>query len=173
MTTPMSAERFRDRFRYFSDQPQQQRGVQQLFEAIGSTGQGSAILDEQAPWAVTYSEQPPEPAAPPASAAPAGGLDPRGSEEAGMAGPQKPAPVKPGDSYLLVNDRDEDIEAYDHSGRFLWKLPCLARGQGADTDWIHTNTDTPPGLYKLGQLYADYEQNPNPPCSDTAMAYGW
>jgi hypothetical protein len=26
-----------------------------------------------------------------------------------MAGPQKAAPVKPGDSYLLVNDRDEDL----------------------------------------------------------------
>ena len=55
--------------------------------------------------------------------APAGGLDPRGLEEAGMAGPQKPAPVKPGDSYLLVNDRDEDMEAYDCSGKLLWKLP--------------------------------------------------
>jgi hypothetical protein len=90
-----------------------------------------------------------------------------------MAGPQKAAPVRHGDSYLLVNDRDEDMEAYDHSGQFLWKIPCLARGQGADTDWSHTNTDTPPGLYKLGKLYADYEQNPNPPCSDTGMAYGW
>jgi hypothetical protein len=37
MTTPMSVERFSDRFGYFRDQPQQQLGVQQLFEAIGST----------------------------------------------------------------------------------------------------------------------------------------
>jgi hypothetical protein len=164
MTTPMSAERFSDRFRFYRNQPQQQAGVQQLYAAIDSSNQGTAILDEQAPWALTYSEEPPTPS---------GGLDFRGSEEAGMAGPQKPAPVKPGDSYLLVNDRDEDMEAYDHSGQFLWKLPCLARGQGADTDWSHTNTDTPPGLYRLGQLYADYEQNPSSPCSDTAMAYGW
>jgi hypothetical protein len=90
-----------------------------------------------------------------------------------MAGPQMPAPVQPGDSYLLVNDRDQDMEAYDHTGQFLWKIPCLARGQGSDTDWTQTSTDTPPGLYRLGQLYADYEQNPNPPCSDTTMAYGW
>ena len=90
-----------------------------------------------------------------------------------MAGPQKPALVQPGDSYLLVNNRDQDMEAYDHSGQLLWTIPCLARGQGADTDWSHANTDTPPGLYRLGQLYADYEQNPNPLCSDTAMAYGW
>jgi hypothetical protein len=173
MTTPMSAERFNDRFRYYRDQPQQQRGVLELHTAISSSDQGAAILDEQAPWAVTFSQQPPLPAAPPESTAPAGGLDPRGSEEAGMAGPLMAAPVKPGDSYLLVNDRDQDMEAYDHTGAFLWKIPALARGQGADTDWSHTNTDTPPGLYRLGQLYADYEQNANPPCSDTAMAYGW
>jgi hypothetical protein len=169
MSTMMSAERFADRFRFYSGQPQQQRGVQQLFKAIAGSGQSSAILDEQAPWAVTFSSKPPGPEPQP----PAGGLDPRGSEEAGMAGPQKAAPVKPGDTYLLVNDRDEDMEAYDHSGQLLWKIPCLARGQGADTDWTRTNTDTPPGLYKLGKLYADYEQNANPPCSDTAMAYGW
>jgi hypothetical protein len=90
----MSAERFADRFRFYKGQAQQQRGVLQLYAAISSSNQGSAILDEQAPWAVTFSEQPPLPPAP------AGGLDPRGSEEVGMVGPQKPAPVKPGDSYL-------------------------------------------------------------------------
>jgi len=175
MTTPMSAERFADRFRFYRDQPQQQRGVQQLYAAIGSSDQGTEILDEQASWAVTFSSKPPAPSAPEPQQPPAGagGLDPRGSEEAGMAGPRIAAPVKPGDSYLLVNDRDEDMEAYDHTGAFLWRIPALARGQGADTDWSHTNTDTPPGLYKLGTLYADYEQNPNPYCSDTAMAYGW
>jgi hypothetical protein len=167
MTTPMSAERFADRFRFYKGQPQQQRGVLELHAAISSSDKGAEILDEQAPWAVTFSEQPPQPPVP------SGGLDSRGSEEAGMAGPQKPAPVQPGDTYLLVNDCDEDMEAYDHAGAFLWKIPCLARGQGADTDWSHNSTDTPPGLYKLGQLYADYEQNPNPPCSDTAMGYGW
>ena len=88
-------------------------------------------------------------------------------------GPKIAAPVKPGDSYLLVNDRDEDMEAYDNTGAFLWKVPCLARGQGADNNWKSNSTDTPPGLYKLGQIYPDYEQNPNPPCSDTAMSYGW
>jgi hypothetical protein len=163
----MSAKRFADRFRFYKGQPQQQRGVFELHAAITSSEKGADILDEQAPWAITYSEQPPQPPVP------SGGLDPRGSEEAGMAGPKKPAPVQPGDTYLLVNDRDEDMEAYDHSGQLLWKAPCLARGQGADTDWSHNSTDTPPGLYRLGQLYADYEQNPNPPCSDTAMGYGW
>jgi hypothetical protein len=48
MTTPMSAERFSDRFRFYRDQPQQQRGVLQLFEAISSTECGEEILCEQA-----------------------------------------------------------------------------------------------------------------------------
>ena len=153
MANPMTPERFQDRFEAFRGEPQQVSGVWTLHAAIAALPGSEAVLDEQAPWALTFSQKP---AAPPTPAVPSGGLDPRGSEEAGMAGPQMAAPVKPGDSYLLVNDRDEDMEAYDHSGKFLWKLPCLARGQGADTDWCQTNTDTPPGLYKLGQLYADY-----------------
>ncbi len=170
MASPMTPERFQDRFEAFRGEPQQVSGVWTLHGAIAALPGSEAVLDEQAPWALTFSQKP---AAPPAPAVPSGGLDPRGSEEAGMAGPQLAAPVQPGDSYLLVNDRDQDMEAYDHTGAFLWKIPCLARGQGADTDWSHNSTDTPPGLYTLGQLYADYEQNPNPPCSDTAMGYGW
>jgi hypothetical protein len=114
-----------------------------------------------------------KPAPPMPTKAAVTGLDPRGSEEQGMAGPKKAAPVKPGDSYLLVNDRDQDIEAYDHTGAVLWKIPCLARGQGPDNVWTRKNSDTPPGLYKVGTIYRDYEQNSSPPQSDTAMAYGW
>lgn len=98
-------------------------------------------------------------------------LDPRGAEEAGLTGPKKAAPVKTGDSYLLVNDRDKDMEAYDHTGKLLWKIPCLASGQ--HENWRQTNGDTPPGLYKIGQIYRDYEENPRPPQSDTAQSYGW
>ena len=98
MTTPMSAERFADRFRFYRDQPQQQQGVQELFVAIGSSDQGTAILDEQAPWALTFSEQPPQPPAP------AGGLDPRGSEEAGMVGPQEDG-TRPAWGFLPAGER--------------------------------------------------------------------
>jgi hypothetical protein len=167
MSTQMTRDRFLDRWRAF--QPgvkHQEEGITQLWAAL-DLGLPE-VLTEEAQWARTFS-----PPAPPAPPAPAGGLDPRGSEEAGMVGPKIAAPVKPGDSYLLVNDRDQDMEAFDHSGKFLWKVPCLARGQGADNQWKTTNTDTPPGLYKIGQVYNDYEQNPNPPCSDTAMSYGW
>jgi predicted chitinase len=106
----------------------------------------------------------------PASAKPAG-LDPRGTDEQGLVGPRIAAPVKPGDSYLLVNDRDKDMEAYDNMGKLLWKIPCLCSGQ--TSDWTKNSGDTPPGLYKIGQIYRDYEKNPNPPQSDTAQAYGW
>jgi hypothetical protein len=76
VTTPMSAKRFADRFRFYKGQPQQQRGVRELHAAISSSDNGAEILDEQVSWAVTFSEQPPQ------ASAPAGGLDPRGSEEA-------------------------------------------------------------------------------------------
>jgi hypothetical protein len=101
-------------------------------------------------------------------------LDPRGSEEAGMAGPLIKAPVKPGDSYLLVNDRDQDIEAYDHAGKLLWKCPALARGQGPDNDWRTRNSDTPPGLYRIGEIHKDYERcGPHPAFDTTLRSYGW
>lgn len=164
MANPMTVERFLDRWRFFRSEAQQLQAVEQLHGEISSSDRAELILDEGAFWAQTFSETP---------APPSGGLDPRGSEEAGMAGPAIPAPVQPGDSYLLVNDRDQDMEAYDHTGAFLWAVPCLARGQGADNDWRHTNTDTPPGLYRIGTIYRDYEQDPTPPCNDTAMAYGW
>ncbi len=164
----MSPQRFLDRFLHFKGLEQQKRGVMLLHQAISQLEEGEAILREEAPWAVAFSEKSGQPVG--AAIAP---LDPRGSEEAGMAGPLIPAPVKAGDSYLLVNDRDQDMEAYDHTGKFLWKVPCLARGQGADTEWRHTGTDTPPGLYKLGPVYRDWEKNPNPPRDATLQAYGW
>jgi hypothetical protein len=118
---------------------------------------------------------PPKPPAPPAAAPPsAPKVDPgmpKGAEEAGMIGPKIKAPVKPGDFYLLVNDRDQDMEAYDHTGKLLWKAPALAKGQSSDPR-VHRG-DTPPGLYKLGQLYADYEQDPSARKTDERQSYGW
>lgn len=108
-----------------------------------------------------------------AESVPMDGLDPRGAEEAGMVGPKMKAPVKPGDSYLLVNDRDQDMEAYDSTGKLIWKIPCLARGQYGEREWSVLNSDTPPGLYKIGVIYKEYELNPSPPCTDTCMSYGW
>ena len=125
MATPMTPERFQDRWEAFKGEPQQVSGIWGLYSSIAELEGSGDILDEQATWALKFSEKPPTPPAP------AGGLDPRGIEEEGLIGPKIAAPVKPGDSYLLVNDRDQDMEAYDHSGRLLWKVQCLARGQGA------------------------------------------
>lgn len=93
-----------------------------------------------------------------------------------MIGPKKKPQdfgFKDGDSHLIVNDATEVMKAFDYKGTLLWQIPCLARGQGSDYEFKLTNTDTPPGLYKIGQIYKDYEQNPNPSYSRDVMAFGW
>ena len=100
-------------------------------------------------------------------------LDPRTPAEDGLAGPGKKAPMKPGDTYLLVNDRTQQMRAYSHTGALLWTLACLARGQGRDKEWNKPHTDTPPGLYQIGKVYRDWEESNNPLQSDTAESYGW
>lgn len=126
-------KRFLDRFKAFAGEEQQLRAVELLHQAIGKLERGAAILPEGAPWAVEFSRKKEKPAA-----GKVGLLDPSGSEGAGMVGPKAAAPVKTGDSFLLFNGRDEDMEAYDHTGKLLWKVPCLTRGQGTDGDWRHT-----------------------------------
>ena len=106
------------------------------------------------------------------SAAPAGA--PTGLVvPAGMVGPRKAPDLKPGDHHLVANDRSEILTAYSHAGVKLWAVPCLCRGQGADTEWRTTGSDTPPGLYQVGKVYRDYEENPNPPHSKDRQSYGW
>ena len=81
---------------------------------------------------------------------------------------------KQGDTHLIVNDIVETAKAYSFDGKLLWEVPCLARGQGADNEWKRTNTDTPPGLYKLGTIYRDYDSvGPVPAYNRTLMAFGW
>ena len=81
---------------------------------------------------------------------------------------------KPGDHHLIVNDLSEKMKAFDYDGKQLWEIPCLARGQGSDYEWKFERTDTPPGLYKIGAIYRDYENvGANPGYDRTLMAYGW
>lgn len=78
------------------------------------------------------------------------------------------------DSHLIVNDIVETCKAYNRQGRLLWEVPCLARGQYDDKTWNIVNSDTPPGLYKVGKVYRDYEVYGDRPAFDrTLMAYGW
>lgn len=94
-----------------------------------------------------------------------------------MIGPKKTPKdfgFKKGDSHLVVNDITEKMKAFDFDGKLLWEIPALARGQGSDWEFKYTNTDTPPGLYKIGTIYKDYEKvGPNPSYSRDLMAFGW
>lgn len=79
-----------------------------------------------------------------------------------------------GDHHLIVNDISETIKAYRSDGKLLWEVPCLARGQGSDFEFKYTRTDTPPGLYRIGAIYRDYDQVGRYPSYDrTLMSYGW
>jgi hypothetical protein len=77
------------------------------------------------------------------------------------------------DYHLIVNDQNEKVKAFNAKGELLWEFYCLARGQGSDYEWKLTNTDTPPGLYKIGAVYRDYENDPSATYSREKMSYGW
>jgi hypothetical protein len=81
---------------------------------------------------------------------------------------------KAGDSHLIVNDASERMKAYSFEGKLLWEVDCLARGQYSDNEWKIQNSDCPPGLYKIGTVYRDYERVGDKPAYDrTLMAFGW
>lgn len=94
-----------------------------------------------------------------------------------MIGPKKKPQdfgFKKGDSHIIVNDVTETAKAFSFEGKLLWEVPALARGQGSDFEFKLARTDTPPGLYKIGQIYKDYERvGANPAYDRTLMAYGW
>ena len=94
-----------------------------------------------------------------------------------MVGPTKKPEnfgFMPGDSHILVNDASCKATAFSYEGIKRWEARCLARGQGADNSWDQTGEDTPPGLYKLGQIYNDYQRyGVNAPCNRETLAYGW
>jgi lipoprotein-anchoring transpeptidase ErfK/SrfK len=94
-----------------------------------------------------------------------------------MIGPKKTPKdfgFKSGDHHLIVNDITETVKAFAFGGKLLWELPCLARGQGSDFEYKLARTDTPPGLYRVGTVYRDYDvAGANPAYDRTLMAYGW
>jgi GH24 family phage-related lysozyme (muramidase) len=115
---------------------------------------------------------------PPAAQTPAPAGTPRAPVwPSHLVGPKKrpqDCGFKPGDTHLIVNDHTEKMDAYNSSGNRMWQISCLARGQGSDYVWSETNTDTPPGLYKIGQIYNDIARvGPNPSWDRTLAAYGW
>lgn len=169
-TCGMTPERWQDRFEFFANQPQQVSSVWILYDAIRALPGGCEVLDEQAPWAIKYSEKPPAPPEPTWPAV----FNPWGPDEQGMVGPKIQIRLNKNDSCLVVNDKTEKMTAYDAYGEKLWSLNCLARGQGADTSWRNNSEDTPPGVYKAGVIYRDYNQYGNSPGYDgTLQSYGW
>jgi L,D-transpeptidase catalytic domain len=92
-----------------------------------------------------------------------------------LVGPKKSPKdfgFSPGDYHLVVNDESETMKAFDHTGKLLWTKPCLARGIYGDLDYSRPNSDTPPGLYKVGEVYRDYE-NPDAVPLDVKLSFGW
>lgn len=103
--------------------------------------------------------------------------DPRPLVIPGATGPKKTPHdfgFKKGDSHIIVSDITETAQAFSFEGAKLWSVPALARGQGSDKEWRYKNTDTPPGVYSIGQIYKDYERvGANPAFDRTLRSYGW
>jgi GH24 family phage-related lysozyme (muramidase) len=126
---------------------------------------------EGALWAKPMAGQvPPAPAPPAVPPVAAAGVP---VWPAGMVGPKKRPDLRPGDHHLIVNDVNETCTAYSHDGRQLWRVPCLARGQGKEAEWEQTGSDTPPGLYLCGKVYRDYDEDPTARFTPDRRAYGW
>ena len=81
---------------------------------------------------------------------------------------------KPGDTHLVVNDIEESMVGWEFGGQRLFKISALARGQGRDDEWEQPQTDTPPGLYRVGSVWRDYDRlGDKPPRQPELMPYGW
>lgn len=76
------------------------------------------------------------------------------------------------DYHIIINDITETCKVYNGKGVLQFEGPALARGQGSDREWQARFSDTPPGLYKVGGIYRDYE-SPNSTSMRDKLAYGW
>jgi GH24 family phage-related lysozyme (muramidase) len=139
-----------------------------VMEGLSRRRKAEVALFTAAPPAPTATAKPPQaPNAPAASGSP---VWPKG-----MIGPKIRPPLQPGDHHLISNDVNETMTAWTHDGHKLWSIPCLCRGQGGEAEWQSPNTDTPPGLYKVGSVWRDYERLGDHPASVPAdlYPYGW
>ena len=94
-------------------------------------------------------------------------------QRTGLVGPKVRPQLKATDHHLVMDDKAETIAAFNANGKQLWKVAALARGQSTETDWRSRSSDTPPGLYKLGTIYRDYEADRTATFSADRRAYGW
>jgi len=94
-------------------------------------------------------------------------------QRVGLVGPKRRPDLKAGDHHLVVDDKAETVTAFNHKGERLWTVAALARGQSSETDWRSRASDTPPGLYKVGSIYRDFEADPSATFTAERRAYGW
>lgn len=59
--------------------------------------------------------------------------------------------MKEADIHVVVNGQSQRATVYNRKGEALWAFD--ARCYGQHNDWRKTNGDTPPGLYRVGQIY--------------------
>jgi hypothetical protein len=167
-TCQMPPEKWQDYWRYYDNALDAHRSaVWTLYDQIRALPGGCDVLNSSALWVQKWNEKPPEPTWPVV-------FNPWGPDEQGMAGPKIQIKLNKNDTCLVVNDKTEKMKAYDAYGTLLWTANCLARGQGSDYDWKTNSSDTPPGAYKAGVIYRDYDQyGSNPAYSGTLQSYGW
>lgn len=76
------------------------------------------------------------------------------------------------DTHLVFNSSEEMCKVFNGKGSLVTKLPALCNGQ--HWNWKQYQGDTPPGLYKLGEVWDDYlTYGKTPPYSPTVLSYGW
>ena len=79
---------------------------------------------------------------------------------------------KDGDYHVIANAISKDIKAYNFNGSLIFQIKALLDGQ--HPNWRVARGDTPPGLYKFGAIYNDYEiYGNNPPNTRDINSYGW
>lgn len=79
-----------------------------------------------------------------------------------------------GDTHVVVNGLSSEAKFYDYGGNLLYKCPALCVGQSEN--WQRPRGDTPPGLYRLGEVWRDYSvvsPGVTPSFDATLRAYGW
>ena len=167
-TCQMTPEKWQDYWRYYDNDVDAHRSAcWTLYDQVRALPGGCDVLNQDAAWVQKWNEKPPEPAWPVV-------FDPWGPDEKGMVGPKIQIKLGKNDTCIVVNDKTEKMTAYDAYGKKLWSINCLARGQGSDTDWKSNSSDTPPGAYKAGAIYRDYDSYGNSPGYDgTLQSYGW
>lgn len=55
------------------------------------------------------------------------------------------------DLHIIVNGETQRLVTYQRDGTPIFS--CPARCYGQHSDWTQPNGDTPPGLYRVGQIY--------------------